>query len=262
MSCGDLSQPSFAEALVSGYTNRVGILDDIAQAFDWARLRLCLRRSMVRRQGRPAILRRRCSRFCCSGGARFPTPPRKRRCATGCRSGAFAAFRWTKRYGEGGVNPRDPDARYTVKRGKSHFGYKAHLAVDEQSGLARQAEMTSANVHDARKAEAFIQGDEGGFLADKAYANQAFRETLRRRGIVDGPAHRAQPGHPLEIWQKWFNVWSSSVRSGVGRANATMKRWYGMRRVRYLGAAGNNCHLQFVAMTMNMKRALVLMREA
>jgi hypothetical protein len=31
-----------------------------------------------------------------------------------------------------------------------------------------------------------------------------------------------------------------------------------MARVRYLGVARNNCHLQFVACAMNMKRALVL----
>jgi IS5 family transposase len=41
-----------------------------------------------------------------------------------------------------------------------------------------------------------------------------------------------------------------------------MKRWYGLRHVRYLGLARNNCHLQFVAMAMNMKRSLVLIREA
>ena len=46
------------------------------------------------------------------------------------------------------------------------------------------------------------------------------------------------------------------------RAFATMKRWYGMGRVRYLGLARNACHLQFVAMAMNMKRALVLRRAA
>ena len=40
-----------------------------------------------------------------------------------------------------------------------------------------------------------------------------------------------------------------------------MKRWYGMSRVRYLGLARNDCHLQFVATAMNMKRALVLMQD-
>ena len=50
--------------------------------------------------------------------------------------------------------------------------------MDEESGLVRQAEMTSANVHDSRLAEALIQGDEQGYFADKAYGSQAFRETL------------------------------------------------------------------------------------
>ena len=37
-----------------------------------------------------------------------------------------------------------------------------------------------------------------------------------------------------------------------------MKNWYGMAKVRYLGLDRNNCHLQFVAMAINMKRARLL----
>jgi transposase, IS5 family len=99
-------------------------------------------------------------------------------------------------YGGGGVNPRDPDARLTMKRKKAHFGYKAHLAVDEDSGLVRQAEMTSANVHDSRLGEALVQGDEEAVFADRAYDSQAFRESLRRRGIPHphpGPKLNAHP---------------------------------------------------------------------
>jgi len=33
----------------------------------------------------------------------------------------------------------------------------------------------------------------------------------------------------------------ASVRAGVERANATMKNWYGMAKVRYRGLARNNC---------------------
>jgi IS5 family transposase len=95
-------------------------------------------------------------------------------------------------YGAKGVNPRDPDARVTMKRKTVHFGYKAHLAVDEESGLVRQAEMTSANVHDFCLAEALIQGDEQGYFADKAYSSQAFREALGRRGLIDGVAWRGR----------------------------------------------------------------------
>jgi IS5 family transposase len=105
-------------------------------------------------------------------------------------------------YGSGRMNPRDPDARVTMKR------KTAHLAVDQESGLVRQAEMTSANVHDCRLAEALIQGDEQGYFADKAYRDQAFRETLERRELIDGVAWRARPHHPLEDWQRLINSWS------------------------------------------------------
>ena len=93
-------------------------------------------------------------------------------------------------WGDGGVNPRDPDARVTMKRKKAHFGYKGHLAVDQGSGLVRQAEMTSANVHNSRLGEALVQGDEQAIFADRAYDSQAFRESLRRRAHGSGLAHR------------------------------------------------------------------------
>jgi transposase, IS5 family len=144
----------------------------------------------------------------------------------------------------------------------THFGYKAHLAVDEGSGLVRQAEMTSANVHDSCLADALIQGDEQGHFADKAYRSQAFRERLERRSLVDGVAWRGQRDHPLEAWQRLLNSWSSSIRCGVEYAHATMKQWYGMSRVRHRGLARNACHLRFVATAMNMKRAIVLREKA
>ena len=85
----------------------------------------------------------------------------------------------------------------------------------------------------------------------------------RRRGLVDGIAWKVKHArYPLEPWQKLHNAWAGRVRSAVERAFATMKRWCGMGRVRYLGLARNACHLQLVAAAMNMKRALVLMREA
>jgi len=77
--------------------------------------------------------------------------------------------------------------------------------VDEGSGFVRQAEMTSALVHDSRLAEALIQGEEQGYFADKAYSSQAFREALERRGLIDGvawwagPIIRSNPGNGFSI---------------------------------------------------------------
>jgi IS5 family transposase len=164
-------------------------------------------------------------------------------------------------YDEGQVNPRDPDASFTIKNDKTWFGYKAHIAVDEQSDLIRQAEMTSADLH-GQRGETMIQGDEEAYYADKAYDSKTLREKLFSLGIDDKIAYKAKRNKPLKHWQKWFNTTASSVRSGVERANATMKNWYGMARVRYRGLARNHCHLQFVACAMNMKRARVLLRAA
>ncbi len=163
---------------------------------------------------------------------------------------------------DGQVNARDPDAGFTVKNGETYFGYKAHLAVDEESDLVRQAEMTSADLHDSQRGEAMIQGDEEAYYADKAYDSRALREALKARGIADKIAYKARRNKALKNWQVWFNKTASSVRVGVERANATMKNWYGMARVRYRGLARNTCHLQFVAMAMNMKRARVLLAAA
>ena len=45
-------------------------------------------------------------------------------------------------------------------------------------------------------------------------------------------------------------------------ADATMKNSDGMEKVRCLGLDRNTCHVQFVAMAMNMKRAKVLVAAA
>ena len=95
-------------------------------------------------------------------------------------------------------------------------------------------------------------------------SSQVFAGDARtaRPGRWDPPGRVKHARYPLEPWQKLHNAWAGRVRSAVERAFATMKRWYGMGRVRYLGLSRNARHLQFVAIAMNMKRALVLMREA
>jgi IS5 family transposase len=44
----------------------------------------------------------------------------------------------------------------------------------------------------------------------------------------------------------------------VERSFATMKRWYGYRRVRYRSLMRNGLQLQFLALAMNLRRALLL----
>src|SRR4051794_22725406 len=117
----------------------------------------------------------------------------------------------------GEVSPRDPQAGWTKKNGRSRFGYKAHAAVDEGSGLVREAVMTPADVHDSVPADDLVQGDEGAVYADKAYDSQALRAGLRERGIEPRIMHKARRNRPLKAWQTWFNKAVVPGRAGGGR---------------------------------------------
>src|SRR3954470_21678817 len=101
----------------------------------------------------------------------------------------------------GEVSPRDPQAGWTRKNGRSRFGYKAHAAVDEGSGLVREAVMTPADVHDSVPADDLVQGDEEAVYADKAYDSEARRTGLRERGIEPRIMSQARRNRPLRPWQ-------------------------------------------------------------
>ena len=155
----------------------------------------------------------------------------------------------------------DPDADWTQRKGGgSHFGYKAHVAVDQGSGLIRKALLTSAKVNDSEVADALICGDEQTVYADKAYDSSARRELLAALGIGDGimrPARWGTARNPEpELVAR--NASLSPIRSAVERSFAAMKQWYGYRRVRYRGLARNTLQLHLMCIAINLRRALVL----
>jgi transposase, IS5 family len=158
----------------------------------------------------------------------------------------------------GEVSERDPQAGWTKKNGESRFGYKAHVAVDEGSGIVREAVMTPADVHDSVKGDDLVQGDEAAVYADKAYDSEERRTGLRERGIEPRIMYQARRNRPLKPWQAAFNKAVAPIRAGVERLFATMKRAYGHRRVRYLGLARNDVQLQALCAAINLRRALAL----
>jgi transposase, IS5 family len=158
----------------------------------------------------------------------------------------------------GEVSASDPQAGWTRKNGKSRFGYKAHVAVDEGSGIVRTATMTSADVHDSVMGDGLVQGDEQAVYADKAYDSEERRAGLRERGIEPRIMYQARRNRPLKPWQTWFNRAVAPVRAGVERVFGTMKRAYGYRRARYRGLARNGVQLQALCVAINLRRALAL----
>ena len=71
---------------------------------------------------------------------------------------------------------RDPEA-HSVKKGNTwHFGYKAHIGVDKDSGLVHTINGTSANVHDVTMVPELLSGEETVVYGDSGYLGVEKRE--------------------------------------------------------------------------------------
>ncbi len=159
----------------------------------------------------------------------------------------------------GSKSATDPDADWTRKGGKTHFGYKAHLGVDEGSGLIRRAELTSAKINDTLAADSLVCGDERAVYADKAYEHQERRRRLKAAGIKDRIMHRSHKHQArLPHWQAVRNRLISPIRSAVERVFGTFKRSYGYRRVRYRGLRANLLELRLLCIAFNLRKAEAL----
>jgi transposase, IS5 family len=124
----------------------------------------------------------------------------------------------------------------------------------------RKAVLTGAKTNESTVAEQLIGGDEACVYADKAYDSAARRQRLERLGIADGIMRRAWWGtaHHPDPQLVARNRALAGVRFAVERSFATMKRWYGYRRVRYRGLVRNALQLYLLCSAINLRRALVL----
>jgi transposase, IS5 family len=155
----------------------------------------------------------------------------------------------------------DPDAALTARKGRpgTHYGYKMHAGVDQQSRLIRRLVLTPANVNDTVPADALVCGDEKAVYADKGYAKRARRAWLRSLRIKPRIMHKSWGGGPpLTHWQKSANKLIASRRAAVEGVFATLKRWFGYRCVRYRGLHRNESHLNLLGLAYNMQRTLKL----
>jgi IS5 family transposase len=160
------------------------------------------------------------------------------------------------RDGAGAKSTVDPDADWTRKSGKTTFGYKAHIGVDEGSGLIRTAVLTPAKTYESEVADQLICGDERAVYGDKAYEHKERRARLKKAGIKDRIMHRASKVRPkLPHWKAQRNALISPIRQAVERTFGTFKRSYGYTHVRYFGLAANACQLRLMCIAFNLRRA-------
>jgi len=62
---------------------------------------------------------------------------------------------------------KDKDANFAKKLGKTYYGYKGHIAIDEDSQIIKQLGFTKASVHDSNEFVNLIDYTEEAVFSDK-----------------------------------------------------------------------------------------------
>lgn len=148
----------------------------------------------------------------------------------------------------------DPDAAWTKKGGRYHFGYKLHVAMDKTSRIIRRVPTTPANVNESLMADQLICGDEQVVYADKAYDSKARSADLALRGIENAIMRRGHPKRPLTCDEVCRNKQIARHRGTIEAIFNLFKNVYGFARARYRGLARNSTAFTLAAIAMNLKR--------
>ena len=134
----------------------------------------------------------------------------------------------------------------TKKGNQWHFGMKAHIGVDEATGLTHSVVTTAANVGDVTQVAELLHGKEKHVFGDAGYTGAEKRAAKRGRrfwiaekrskvkaitdtilrGIVDELEHA-----------------KASIRAKVEHPFRVIKRQFGYMKVRYRGLAKNGAQV-------------------
>jgi len=151
----------------------------------------------------------------------------------------------------------DPDARFGGAKGKGGFtfGYKAHVGVDQGSGLIRSVITTPANVNDTVPADQLIRGDERAVWADAAYDTHRRRARLKAEGKKPRIVRRPNKHHPeLPPRLKRYNRLIARHRAAVETTFATLKNRMRLKAIRYIGLAKAEGQVLLAAIAFNLRR--------
>lgn len=195
----------------------------------------------------------------------------------------------TKKISEGGKGkkPRDPDAKYGVKKTKKvkttkgekveitegYVGYKSHLSVSADSNLITSYLVTTMAKYDGHFFEPLMKDDlkkgvakrgKTIYAADRGYddgENHAWLESKKLKdaiclkGIKEGES-------PVARWIKYTSQEEFDVgrkkRYTVERVNGSMKKDHGLRRARYLGIKKMALQTGLTALAHNLKTLVKL----
>jgi IS5 family transposase len=152
-----------------------------------------------------------------------------------------------------GTGERDPEMHQTKKGNQWHFGMKAHIGVDAESGLVHTVTTTPANAHDVTQAHALLHGKEEIVFGDSGYRGVDKREEVQQQPSIDwqvammpGKRKALDKARPSNVLKDKLEKIKASIRAKVEHPFRVIKCQFGHRKTRYRGLAKNTSQLQMM----------------
>nr|WP_241087362.1 transposase [Candidatus Vondammii sp. HM_W22] len=154
-------------------------------------------------------------------------------------------------WGDNKRRQKGVEARWTMKHGKIHYGYKNHIGIDRKHKVIRKYAITSAEVDEELRGE---NNSNGSVWADSAY------RSVKREAALTGVHYRSQihrkstRKRPLNKREQEANRKRSRVRARVEHVFAQQAN----RPVRSIGKVRPGMKIGMMNLVYNMRRLVWL----
>ena len=163
---------------------------------------------------------------------------------------------------------RDPQMHQTKKGNQWHFGMKAHIGVDAESGLVHTVRGTAANVNDVVEANSLLHGQETDVFADAGHQGAAKRPDAKddvnwHVAMRPGKRRALDKTKTIDKLIDQVERIKASVRAKVEHPFRVIKQQFGHVKVRYRGLKKNTAQLRtlFALSNLWMARAKLLVLD-
>lgn len=130
------------------------------------------------------------------------------------------------------LSQKDVDAKWTVQKGKSYYGYKDHVKADIKTKLITSYKVTPANIAERVAVPELIDSKDRGqkLYGDKAYYEKEIEDLLKKKGIISKIHKKAYRYVKLTAGQMADNTRKSRIRARIehifGFMTNSMNRMY------------------------------------
>ena len=143
---------------------------------------------------------------------------------------------------------RDPEMHSSKKGNQWHFGMKAHIGADAESGLVHTVRGTSGHVSDIAEANSLLHGNESIAFGDAGYQGiekrpDAKADVIWYVAMRPGKRRALNKANAADAMIDQAEKLKAGIRAKVEHPFRVIKRQFGFVKLRYRGLMKNTAQL-------------------